>query len=250
VPDRREEGILTHEALSAAFTAAGTLWRERPRNREAIERAAATAIESVLSRGGSAVVLAALDRIRVEVALVVASAIDDEAWDFEVAEQPFGSGSVSAWPALVVERDGVRVALRGRIDRVDASHPRSDARAIDYKRSVSLPPIVELGRTALQVPLYALVAQRALGARAANGRYVSTVKPSLVAKSFDERLGQLVSPDGDGSCAVTRTVVGLTESLRHGDITPRPSTPKWCAQCPFDGACRRPRFSFGSEGDD
>src|SRR4029077_14874372 len=94
-----------------------------------------------------------------------------------------------------------RVALRGRIDRVDVSAQRDVAndvapgavRAVDYKRRVSLPAIAELGASAIQVPLYAIVARRGLGARDAYGRYLSTISPAKNATSqFEDRFGALV----------------------------------------------------------
>jgi RecB family exonuclease len=252
VPDRREEGILTHEALAAAFTAAAPLFRVRPRDHGAIERAASRAADGVLARSGGAVVLAAFDRIRLEVAKVVALAAADEAWDFARAEQSFGDPRASVavaageggWPAFVVADGRTRVALRGRIDRVDEARGGSAVRAIDYKRRVSLPPITDLGGAAIQVPLYALVAQRAFGASSAQGRYLSTVSPAAASTAaFDERFAELVKPDESGSTEVSRVVLELLRSLRAGEIAPRPSAPKWCAQCGLDGACRRPRFA-------
>ncbi len=242
VPDRREEGILTHEALAAAFTAASPLFRARPRDAGAIERAATAAAEGVLARGGGAIVRAALDRIRLEVAKVVELAIEDEDWDFTLAEQSFGDAS--GWPALVLANTDTRVALRGRIDRIDVAHDASVVRAIDYKRRVSLPPLSDLGSTSIQVPIYALVARSALGAAKAYGQYLSTVSPApRSTTAFDARFADIVAPSADGSSEISRAVLEHVRTLRAGGIAPRPSAPKWCGQCGLDGACRRPRFA-------
>jgi len=248
VPGRREEGILTHEALAAAFTAAAPLFRERPRDRKAIERAASVAADAVLALGGRAIVRASLDRISLEVANIVALAVTDEDWDFAVAEQGFGD--TTTWPAFVVESATTRVALRGRIDRIDIARGVSAVRAIDYKRRVSLPPTTDLGGAAIQVPIYALVARRALGATEARGRYLSTVSPARSSTTtFDARFAELVEPSADGSTEASRFVVEIVRALRAGEIEPRPSAAKWCAQCGLDGACRRPRFA-GTSADD
>ncbi len=245
VPDRREEGILTHEALAAAFTAAAPLFRERPRDRDAIERAARAAADGVLARDGAMVVRASLDRIRLEVQNLVALAIDDEAWDFFAAEQGFGR---DGWPAFVVEDEHTRVALRGRIDRVDVAHDGSSVRAIDYKRRVTLPAIADLGGAAIQVPIYALVAQRALKTPSVHGRYLSTISPARSStKAFDDRFAAVVRASPDGSSEASRMVIELVRALRAGDIAPRPSSSKWCEQCGLDGACRRPRFAMALE---
>jgi len=204
-PDRREEGILAHEALGAAFTAAARLWPARPRDRAAIEDAARAASNAVLARSGGALVRASLDRIRLEVDRIVSLAIDDEEWDFAYAERGFGNAG-DEWPALVLEDARGRVALRGRIDRVDVSAKRDVAigndtapdavRAVDYKRRVSLPAIAELGASAIQVPLYAIVARRGLGVKDARGRYLSTISPAKNAtSSFDDRFAALVEED-------------------------------------------------------
>jgi RecB family exonuclease len=253
-PDRREEGILTHEALGAAFTAAEPYFRVRPRDRDAIERAARTASDAVLARSGSAAVQAGLDRIRVEVANIVSLAIDDDAWNFALAEQGFGNRE-DEWPAFVIEDAETHVALRGRIDRIDvhAAANASRVRAIDYKRRVSMPPTVELGQAALQVPIYALVAQRALGTVEAQGRYLSTVRPARTSTPlFDARMAELLMPRPDGTTEETRVVLETIRAVRAGDVTPRPIAPKWCAQCGLDGACRRPRFAvtLGREEDE
>ncbi len=279
-PDRREEGILAHEALGAAFTAAAPLWRARPRDRRAIEEVAAFAADAVLARSGGALVRASLDRMRLEVARIVSLAIDDVEWDFAYSERGFGNAG-DEWPALVLEDARGRVTLRGRIDRVDVSAKRDvangdvdvsakrdvangdvdvsakrdvangdvdvsangDVCAIDYKRRVSLPAIADLGQSAIQVLLYAIVARRELSARTARGRYLSTLSPRPTSQQFDARFAALVDPAPDGSTEVTRAALERIHSLRDGEIAPVPSAPKWCAQCGLDGACRRPRFA-------
>lgn len=247
-PDRREEGILAHEALGAAFVAAAPLWTARPRDAVAIERVAMQAADAALARSGGALVRAALDRIRLEVARIVTLAIEDDTWDFAFAERSFGADG-DEWPAFIVADASGRVALRGRIDRVDRSHDQVAVRAIDYKRRVSLPAIQELGGTAIQVPIYALVAQRALGASAARGRYLSTVSPARASTAaFDERFAELVAPESDGSTQATRAALELVLAIRRGEIAPRPEAPKWCASCGLDGACRRPRFAVTMVG--
>jgi len=240
-PDRREEGILAHEALGAAFTAAAPLWPARPRDRSAIEEAARAASNAVLARAGGALVRASLDRIRLEVDRIVSLAIDDEEWNFAYAERGFGNAG-DEWPALVLEDARGRVALRGRIDRLDTAP--GAVRAVDYKRRVSLPAIVELGASAIQVPLYAIVARRRLGVKDARGRYLSTISPAKSATSaFDERFAALVGEDATGATEATRVALDRVHMLRAGDVAPVPAAPKWCASCGLDGACRRPRFA-------
>jgi RecB family exonuclease len=250
-PDRREEGILAHEALGAAFTAAEPFWSARPRDRRAIEEAARVASNAVLARAGGALVRASLERIRLEVDRIVSLAIEDEDWDFAWAERGFGNAG-DEWPAFVLEDTRGRVALRGRIDRLDVSAQRGVAndtaptavRAVDYKRRVSLPAIVELGASAIQVPLYAIVARRNLAVKDARGRYLSTISPAKNAtSSFEDRFAELVEEDAAHASEVTRAALDRVHALRAGDVAPVPTAPKWCATCGLDGACRRPRFA-------
>jgi hypothetical protein len=252
-PDRREEGILAHEALGAAFTAAARLWPVRPRDRAAITDVARAASNAVLARSGGALVRASLERIQLEVDRIVSLAIDDEEWDFAYSERGFGNAG-DEWPALLLEDIRGRVALRGRIDRLDVSAKQNVAisndvtpgavRAVDYKRRVSLPAIAELGASAIQVPLYAIVARRGLGVTDARGRYLSTISPARNAtSSFDDRFEALVEEDSTGSSEATRAALDRVHTLRAGDVAPVPTAAKWCAACGLDGACRRPRFA-------
>ncbi len=225
--------------------------RSGPRDRAIatrFERAALPAADAVLARSGGALVRAALDRIRLEVARLVALAVEDEPWDFAFAERGFGSAG-DEWPAFVVSGEGGRVSLRGRIDRLDRSHDGAAVRAIDYKRRVQPPAIADLGSTAIQVPIYAIVAQRALGVAVARGRYVSTVSPAKNSTTaFDERFDALVATAPDGSTEATRGALERVLAIRRGLVAPQPEAPKWCASCGLDGACRRPRFAVTMVG--
>ncbi|HEX4513907.1 MAG TPA: PD-(D/E)XK nuclease family protein, partial [Polyangiaceae bacterium] len=194
---------------------------------------------------------ASLERIRLEVDRIVSLAIEDEDWDFAWAERGFGNAG-DEWPAFVLEDARGRVALRGRIDRLDVSAQRGVAndtaptavRAVDYKRRVSLPAIVELGASAIQVPLYAIVARRNLRVKDARGRYLSTISPAKNAtSSFEDRFAELVEEDAAHASEVTRAALDRVHALRAGDVAPVPTAPKWCATCGLDGACRRPRFA-------
>ena len=183
LPDRRESGTLIHRALAAAFIATATLWAERPRRAAEIRARADEAVEAILRRESLASPLRrlALARVRDAVRAVVTWSLEDEAWDFALAEQTFGD-SRSGWPALVLEEGGVRLALRGSIDRVDMGHGRAAVRAIDYKTS---PRAAEsgmraLGETAFQIALYARTACDALKGAERAGLYLGATRPGDV----------------------------------------------------------------------
>ena len=188
---------------------------------------------------------AALDRIRTEVARIVSLAIEDETWDFAFAERGFGNAG-DEWPALVIERGALTPhAARTNRSRRSSHTTNPPSRAIDYKRRVSLPAIVDLGVTAIQIPLYAIVAQRALGvARRSRSLPLDGEPRAFGDAAFDARFAELVARTSQTARRKRRRfAIDSVLALRDGDIGPQPSAPKWCAQCGLDAACRRPRFA-------
>ena len=122
-------------------------------------------------------------RIRESVRAVLLRAIDDETWDFALAEQAFGREK--PWPAAfgdVVADSDEELWLRGFVDRIDNGHDNASVRVIDYKRSKSTvqSSMGSVGGAAIQVPLYAAVAARNLG-RAATGIYLPIQPRDLAA---------------------------------------------------------------------
>jgi RecB family exonuclease len=256
LPDRRESGTLIHRALAAAFTATTPLWRERPRRAETIRARSDEAVEAILRGESLASPLRrlALARVRDAVRAVVTWSLEDEGWDFALAEQPFGDGR-GGWPPLVLEDGGTRLALRGSIDRVDAGHGRAAVRAIDYKTS---PRAAEsgmraLGETAFQVPLYARAACDALCAGQRAGLYVGATRPGDVGpklkKDFEASWAALHTAEG----AVTRIegkALDVVSRIRRGGIAPRPVDDSACAICDASGGCRKPRFAIARDEDE
>jgi hypothetical protein len=249
--DAREGGILLHEALAAAFRATAPLWSERPRPRDAIERAAMSAADAVLARDGAASGLRklAIDRIRESVAAVVAWSFDDDEWDFALAEQPFGDGRDGSWPALRLDGgDGVVVSLRGSIDRVDAAHTRSAVRAMDYKSSdrAAQRATKGLGQTTFQIALYAKIAAAERGAREAAGLYLPAAASALPLKRrrvlASEKQWNTAHEPFEGRARHEAWALDVVRALRSGALAPEPTEKDACARCAFDGGCRKPRF--------
>jgi RecB family exonuclease len=177
LPDAREEGTLVHEALAAAFRATVTFWPRRPRDAESILRVGLSAVDDVLQRWQGHAPLRAVVRLRVRDAVqgLLREALEDDAWNFVLAEQSFGARGgdhPEAWPAYGVPRSNeagvvtrgsvaadtapafavargerepeplgagdhapTSLRLRGTIDRVDLARDGSAVRVIDYKRS-------------------------------------------------------------------------------------------------------------------
>jgi hypothetical protein len=197
-------------------------------------------------------------RVRDAVRAVLRAALEDETWDFALAEQPFGSRAEEAWPVFELADGELRLALRGSIDRVDRAHDAGSVRVIDYKRSKSTVTASagSLGETALQVPLYACVASRALGV-SATGAYMPTQardvgpgnKPSAKAAA---RMDELVARPPGGFAEIEQRALTLIASARAGVLVPIPASEAECRLCDVSGGCRKPRFAMApaEEGDE
>ena len=176
--------------------------------------------------------------------------------DFLRTESESGSSFATLETELWVGgREGVDIggiALRGRVDRVDADRDGRELFVVDYK-SGGVPPQNSLGTAkGLQLPLYlmALAAERP-GAHVVGGAYVSL--------SEGKRSGVMVEDAGDGLGAMSRGLRTLDEEgraqlfqttlqnalaaadgIRNGRIAPERGRdcPTWCE---FGPACRSRR---------
>lgn len=260
LPDAREEGTLVHEALAAAFVATRELWPRRPRATDEILSRGTAAAGEILDRWQGHAPLRAVVRLRVSDAVraVLLAAIEDEAWDFAMAEQTFGARSAGSWKALELVDGEARLSLRGSIDRVDRSHDGQALRVVDYKRSKSTVSDSgrSLGETALQVPLYACVAARELGLPA-TGAYAPTQARDVVAEAKPnvrsaQRMDELVARAPGSLAEIERRGLAIVASARSGRLVPIPAHESECRLCAVSGGCRKPRFAMapGDEGDD
>ncbi len=252
LPDAREEGNLAHTALAAAFTATRDLWARRPRKAEEILERGLAAAEEVLGAAPGHAALRAVVRFRVResVRAVLLRAIEDERWDFFLAEQSFGSRSrrtEESWPAFDV---GGRLWLRGSIDRVDRAHGTGAVRVLDYKRSKNTvrEASSQLGVTALQVPIYAAVAARQLGAHA-TGTYMPIQPRDLATEtksraSVEDRVTELVQRPPGGLSEIEERVLEIASAARAGRFVPLPVRESECTHCGVSGGCRKPRFAM------
>jgi len=239
--------------LPSAFRATAPMWRARPRDAEAIRGRALEAADAFLQRHASASGLRrlALDQARDAVARVIAWSLADTDFDFALAEQGFGDAAAESWPAYTIAADGVRVLLRGKIDRVDVMPGAAEVRVVDYKsKSGAKKADKGLGKDALQVPLYAAVAAAALRAAGASGRYLpmQELEPgNAPSKDFLEKWRALFAIAPDGETRLHLTVAARIRDVRAGALAPRPSDETACDICNYDGACRRPRFIVNEE---
>lgn len=263
LPDAREEGSLGHAALAAAFDATRDEWPRRPRDVEAILSRGLPAAEEALAAAEAHAPLRAIARMRIResVRAVLLRAAEDLDWDFAWAEQAFGDGG--AWPVFEVGASTVAAGglwLRGTIDRVDLAPGGAGARVVDYKRSASTARAAtsSLGEAAVQVPLYAAVASRRLGAPTC-GAYLPMQARDLAALGAprasrgptpEQRVLALSSREAPGvPSEIERRALSLVLAARAGRLAPLPASAAECAHCDVSGGCRKPRFAIDADED-
>jgi len=253
--DPREEGILLHGALAAAFEATRVLWGVRPRDAGAIRTQARRAAVAFLGRDHplSRQMRASLDEVGERVASVIEWSLADEAWDFWGAEAGFGKRA-DHWDAVLLHDDRAALRLTGSIDRVDTSQDRFHLRVVDYKRSEDgARRLTEgLAEVGFQLAVYARAASEALGKPVTSGAYLPTRRLSPEYRTRGSEAAWTHAHEEDhGLPRFERRALDLAVSVRHGDVEPRPSSPDVCRWCDHDGACRKPRFVIlGSLADD
>ena len=162
------------------------------------------------------------------------TALADQAHGFtpHFFEQKFGMGN----PALVLASEIGAIRLHGYIDRIDRAAD-GRLRVVDYKSGGA--PIsarhLEQGRR-LQLPLYALAAERALGlGEVAGGFYwhIQQAKPSSL---------NLEAYDGGVQAALETAaahVTGHVGNIRAGQFQPAPPADGCPTYCPAASFCWR-----------
>lgn len=228
--------------LPAPRSPSPTAWS--PEQRRAIFGRARVAAERTL---GLERILSPLRREAVSSAIRDALAVLVRAWDeddplhFHAGEQRFGSGEPHPWGPLALraeegEPDAPEVFVDGQIDRIDVSPDGVRLRVIDYK--TGRPPEGDARKIALQLPMYASAAARALGAVKIEAMYVRVNARGMIEESPKRPNDRLVKPEDlvDRSREARRAVYALWQ----GRVAPRPAFLGLCASCDARDLCRRP----------
>jgi ATP-dependent helicase/nuclease subunit B len=240
-PDARQLGSLLHEVLEEGYRSAddstdvaGVLARIGELADQALESAPDVYgfRPSPLWHIEQEQLQAALERTVEELAK------EGDGWRPSEFERRFG---LNGEPPLVVDTDAGRLMFRGIIDRLDVRG--DEVRVIDYKTSQAHIAKGDLisGRR-LQLPLYAMAAERALGlGRVTDGFYWAII----AAKRGTLRLATFRTADGghDG----VRAAYGSLEShlarfIRRasaGEFFPEPPAGGCPSYCPAAGWCWR-----------
>ena len=158
-----------------------------------------------------------------------------EGYEPYVQEPPFG---LHGKPPLILQHPASGIQIRGYIDRVDRA-PDGSLRVVDYKAGSTRISARELKEgTRLQLPLYALAVQDALGlGPVAGGFYwhIGSASPSYL------RLGRY---DGgvEGAAEVAIGYVrAYVAAVREGQFAPTPPAHGCPDHCPAVGFCWRYR---------
>jgi len=132
---------------------------------------------------------------------------------------------------------GVRVAFRGKIDRIDLDAARGAARVIDYKTgkpTAKASAVFDRGRT-LQLPVYILAAQAMLDAAALGAKVESAEYLYVTAQRRESR--SLSREDLEGARDEFAKAVGLiVKGIAEGMFFPWPQENR-CDSCDFAAAC-------------
>jgi len=152
-------------------------------------------------------------------------------------EARFGMGQ----PSLVLQTEAGEVRLHGYIDRLDAA-PDGSLRVIDYKSGGTTISGAHLkdGRR-LQLPIYALAAQKALGlGEVSSGFYwhiQSAKASSLKLEKFEGGV--------DAAFTIAAVHVGkYVKGIRAGHFEPKPPAEGCPSYCPAVGFCWRYKKGF------
>ncbi len=238
--DARERGTMVHRALHAAFLALVNIhYLGKPAE---LLKSAKTAAEEEL---GAHLPMTPLRKEAVSRAVsdalgVIAKAIEDgDPLHFAYAEKRFGAGEKGEWKALALEGEGETppIYVDGQIDRIDHRAQGGVTRVIDYKSSLPTSAARKTG-AALQLPLYAAAAQRAMGGNEVKRVYLAIKKRGEIEAWPREEKEQTLSPD-DIAQAITKARQVVLK-LWEGDVAARPARKTLCERCDVRDVCRRP----------
>jgi ATP-dependent helicase/DNAse subunit B len=166
-------------------------------------------------------------------------ALDDVSRGFRPIrmEARFGMGQ----PSLVLQTEAGEVCLHGYIDRLDAA-PDGTLRVIDYKSGGSAISGVHLkeGRR-LQLPIYALAAQEALGLGEVSSGFYWHIQS---AKASSLKLEKFEGGVGTAFATAVSHVGKHVNHIRSGHFEPKPPAEGCPSYCPAVGFCWRYKKGF------
>jgi ATP-dependent helicase/DNAse subunit B len=174
---------------------------------------------------------------------------DKHGFESEYFEAAFGFGREDSYPPLIIYDGERKIAIRGRIDRIDvlkghAEGGRSQVRLVDYKTGASAISKEDCyaGRN-LQLPLYALAVERSIV------ECSEVVQASFLSVGSGEAIGTLnlgswefIKSNGQERpklLALTEQYVkDFVRRIASGDFTVSPNGDEVCKNCDHKSVCR------------
>jgi RecB family exonuclease len=241
----REHGSAAHKALELAYRdirANGGLSALRRDPETTLARVRRLLFASRAEVLGEAVIHPALEEPALEEALLAVKAVMEmdadraEAAEPEAFEYRFDDRAGAAALPLTLQWPGrdLTLAVRGSIDRVDVS-----AEAVwifDYKRTVAK----RSAERHLQLPLYAVVADRDFGLSRRNIRaaWIDVRRQKLVASP------EALSSSVERVAALQQSLWERLDAVLSCSVVPDPEPAELCEHCDFSPLCR-----IGAEAD-
>lgn len=165
-------------------------------------------------------------------------------------EVRFGFEEGLSQPPLKIDAGGQEVLIRGTVDRLDIREDSGGVhvRVIDYKTGSSPIPAQHAadGRN-LQIPVYALAAERAIlpGSRVVKGAYLSVMSGEPVGRFDFESAG-----DRGILAQAEHHIASFVDGVKRGVFTVKPQHSQVCQYCPHGKICRIKELQEDEEGDD
>jgi len=171
-------------------------------------------------------------------------------WSFGEEPAPGSDPLSTPKPLFIPLRDGGEIEIRGRVDRVDAPKDRPTLAIVDYKTGLhksekALRREVGEGRH-LQLPIYALAAERFLGGKGGIGQNSAAVLGRLAfprtareATLPEASVAEPLAPTGEDRHVSLEDVVlaHLEHAVRRLESGTLPMIPRACPELPQGGYC-------------
>jgi RecB family exonuclease len=167
----------------------------------------------------------------------------------------WGFGSKKDLP-FIVSHEGRKLALQGRLDRLDTNEANDEITIIDYKTGSQHSALEIRKFDSLQLPLYALAVKATLlpGAHRINLVYINLgSKPDWDGLAHEDsqdrplvekprRQNRILSSaeTHDFFEAVTRETLDTAQNIERGDWQPKPKNAHDCQRCLYLALCPRP----------
>ncbi len=150
-------------------------------------------------------------------------------------------------PALEIETAGQKIAIRGKIDRIDVSREGKEGLVLDYKRTASFKPADFILGVHLQLPIYLMAMERFLGLRPAGAELYSLkdirrsgfYREELMGLAGKKRSSPMTFSEKDFQAVMERSLFFMrryAEAMQAQTVSVKPRVCE--SYCAFSAVCR------------